>query len=195
MITSATDRAARSEFEEQALTYLDELYGAALRMTRNPTEAEDLVQEAVLRAWKNWHRFDKGTNCRAWIFRILVNTFINGYRRRRTERDFLDGKRSGTLADRQFVREAAELWSDPERGFEERNLSTTVQRALASLKPEFRVVVILADLRDFSYKEIAEIVGCPIGTVMSRLFRARRSLRGMLYDHARSHGLRIAAAS
>jgi len=181
---------ARARFEAQVLCYLDELYGAAIRMTHDPTAAEDLVQETVLRAWKAWGRFRAGTNARAWVFRILVNTFINGYRRRRTERDFMDTRRPGTLADKHFAREALETWSNPARAYEHRTLSPVVQEALASLKPEFRAVVVLADLRDFSYREIAEAMSCPIGTVMSRLFRARRALRALLYEHARAHGLR-----
>lgn len=184
---------ARRAFEQQALVYLDDMYGAALRMTRNPAAAEDLTQETVLRAWKNWHRFKRGTNCRAWLFRILVNTFINGYRRKKTEREFLESKNGGTVADKGYLRETSQRWSNPERGFEDRHLSPTVREALDSLKPNFRVVVVLADLRDFTYREIAEIVGCPIGTVMSRLFRARRALREKLYEHAKSQGLQLAA--
>ena len=178
-------------FRDQALTHLDELYGAALRMTRNPTHAEDLVQEAVLRAWKNWDQFRAGTNCRAWLFRILVNTFINGYRRKRTEREFQEGKSRGTLADKNQLRWNNEVWSDPETSFLHRNLSPTVQEALDQLKPEFRTVVVLSDLQDFAYKEIAAMIGCPIGTVMSRLFRARRALRDMLESHARDSGLAL----
>jgi RNA polymerase sigma-70 factor (ECF subfamily) len=188
------DKAARRAFQSAALVYLDELYGAALRMTRNPAEAEDLVQETVLRAWKNWDRFSQGTNCRAWIFRILVNTFINGYRRRRTEREFMESRRGGTVADKYYMREMNAAWSDPERRYESRHLSPTVVEALDSLKPDFRAVVVLADLRDFTYKEIAEIIGCPIGTVMSRLFRARRALRDLLYEHARDQGIPVAKA-
>jgi len=181
------------QFQAQAMGHLDELYGAALRMTRNPTQAEDLVQEAVLRAWKNWDRFRQGTNCRAWMFRILVNTFINGYRRKRTEREFQESKSRGTVADKHQLRWNNEVWSDPETSYMHRSLSPTVQDALDKLKPDFRTVVVLADLQDFAYKEIAEIIGCPIGTVMSRLFRARRALREMLEDHARASGLALAS--
>jgi RNA polymerase sigma-70 factor (ECF subfamily) len=185
---------ARAAFEEQALCYLDELYGTALRMTRSPSAADDLVQESILRAWKNWHRFKQGTNCRAWVFRILVNTFINGYRRKKTERRFLEKRSPGTLADSGFAWEANKTWSDPELRYEARTLSPTVQEALAGLRPEFRAVVVLADLQDFTYREIAEVVGCPIGTVMSRLFRARRALREVLYEHAKNSGLQVALA-
>ncbi len=193
MAGTTTENTTRKAFEREALVHLDDLYGAALRMTRNAAEAEDLVQEALLRGWKSWDRFREGTNCRAWIFRILVNTFINGYRRRRTERDFLDQKSDNTLADGEWLRQSNRTWSDPEVSYEATHLSPTVEQALESLRPEFRVVVVLSDLQDFSYKEIAEIVGCPIGTVMSRLFRARRALREMLTEHARAQGLHLRA--
>ena len=192
MTKSDTTKPGRQDFEEQALVHLDDLYGAALRLTRNPVADEDLVQEAILRAWKNWDRYQSGTNCRAWLLRIQTNTFINGYRRRRTERGFIDGKSGGTLADGAHLRSNMEHWANPEKGFEHRNLSDTVTDALDKLKPEFRTVVVLSDLKDMSYKEIAEIVDCPIGTVMSRLFRARRSLRDLLTEHARVYGLAAA---
>lgn len=183
----------REAFRETALGHLDALYGTALRLTRHPAEAEDLVQETILRAWQKWHQFEAGTNCRAWLFRILTNTFINGYRRRTKEREVLDGEREGRHADRFFCHDDARRWSDPERGFESRNLSPTVQDALDSLRPEFRTVVVLSDLQDFSYREIADIVGCPIGTVMSRLFRARRALQRSLRGHAAAFGIGLDA--
>jgi RNA polymerase sigma-70 factor (ECF subfamily) len=182
----------KRRFETEAMDHLDELYGAALRMTRHAADAEDLVQETLLRAWNAWDRFAEGTNCRAWLFRILVNTYINKYRRHRTERAFLEHGQAGTVADHDFVGQANQTWSNPQLGYEQRTLSPSVEAALMSLKDEFRIVVILADLRDFSYKEIAEILGCPLGTVMSRLFRGRRMLRELLYEHARDHGLRVA---
>ena len=181
-----------AEFEDQALIHLDALYAAALRLTRSPSPAEDLVQEAVLRAWKNWHCYKKGTNCRAWLFRIQMNTFINGYRRTRTERGFMDSKTDGTLADKEQLNRRVERWSNPERSFEHRKVSSVVTRALSKLKPEFRTVVVMSDLKDMSYREISEMIEVPIGTVMSRLFRARRSLRDLLTDHARTYGLATA---
>ncbi len=185
----------RAAFEAQALVHLDTLYGAALRLARDQAQAEDLVQEAVLRAWQNWHQFTDGTNCRAWLLRILTNTFINGYRRKSKEREILDHEQEGGYGDRFFCRDAARRWACPEHGFNRRNLSPTVVGALADLKPEFRDVVVLSDLRGLAYKEIAELIGCPIGTVMSRLFRARRALRDRLRDHARQFGLVAAAAA
>jgi RNA polymerase sigma-70 factor (ECF subfamily) len=183
------------DFESQALAHLSDLYGAALRLTRNPSNAEDLVQEAVLRAWNNWDRFKQGTNCRAWLLRILTNTFINGYRRNRTEQGFMDGRRLGTVADGSYLRQGMERWSNPACGYEHNNMSTPMASALERLKPEFRTVLVLSDVRDLSYKEIAKLVGVPIGTVMSRLFRARRNMRGMLNEHARAFGFGVAQAA
>lgn len=177
-----------ASFESDALCHLTDLYGAALRLTRNPTAAEDLVQESVLRAWKNWGRFQTGTNCRAWLQRIVTNTFINGYRRKRTEKGFMESRRHGTVADGTHLRHGMERWSDPARGYDHNNLSSPMTAALERLRPEFRQVLVMSDVNDFSYKEIAERVGVPIGTVMSRLFRARRNMRGMLSDHARLYG-------
>ena len=193
---SAMSREAetRAHFKGHALVHLDALYGAALRLTRDAPSAEDLVQDAVLKAFQHWHQYEPGTNCKAWLFRILTNTFINGYRRRTKERQILDAERGERLADRFFCRDAARQWADPEVGFAERNLSAPVMEALDALRPEFRVVVELSDLQGFTYREIAEIVGCPIGTVMSRLFRARRTLRLMLERHAQAYGLTAAVA-
>ena len=182
----------RELFRSEALVHLDALYGTALRYTRNREAAEDLVQETILRGWKKWHQFQEGTNCKAWLFRILTNTFINGYRRRTKEREILDAQRSGRLAERFFSVGAATRWADPEVGYADRNLSPRVLDALDALRPDFRTVVVLADLQDFSYREIAEIVGCPIGTVMSRLFRARKALQAALADHARDYGIGVA---
>jgi RNA polymerase sigma-70 factor (ECF subfamily) len=192
MTDTVAENMESTNFEEQALVHLDALYSAALRLTRSPSSAEDLVQEAVLRAWKNWHCYQSGTNCRAWLFRIQMNTFINGYRRTRTERGFMDSKTDGTLADKEHLNRRIQQWSNPERSFEHRNLSAVVTRALSKLKPEFRTVVVMSDLKDMSYKEISEEIEVPIGTVMSRLFRARRSLRDLLTDHARTYGLAAA---
>ena len=189
MPRDSRETAIRDAFGRQALPHLDGLYGAALRLTRNPTEAEDLVQEAVLRAFQNWHQFKEGTNCRAWLFRILTNTFINGYRRRTKEREILEGEQAGGHSERFYSAEATHAWGDPQRGYEAHTLSKPVSAALDALRPEFRVVVVLSDLQDFSYRQIAEMTGCPIGTVMSRLFRARQRLRGLLEAHARAEGV------
>jgi len=170
----------RTAFEAQALVHIDTLYGAALRLTREPSLAEDLVQEALLRAYQNWEQFTAGTNCRAWLLRIVTNTFINGYRRRTKEREILDAEEVGAYGDRFFCRDTVRSWACPETGYEKKNISPTVTEALADLKPEFRQVVVLSDLEGFAYKEIADLIGCPIGTVMSRLFYARKKLQKLL---------------
>jgi RNA polymerase sigma-70 factor (ECF subfamily) len=179
-------------FEKLALPHLDALYGAAMRFTKSPAGAEDLVQETMLRAYQCWHQFDATTNCRAWLFRILSNSFINGWRRKTKEREVLEGEHQGSHGDRFFCRDAAATWTHPEQAYFERNLSRTVVEALDTLKPDFRVIVELSDLQGFSYREIAEALEIPIGTVMSRLFRARQALRGKLEDHARQFGLQLA---
>jgi len=176
-------------FADLALPHLDALYGSALRFTKSPAAAEDLVQETMLRALANWHQFDPSTNCRAWLFRILSNSFINGWRRRVKEREVLDGEQAGTHGDRFHCGESARSWGHPESAYLERNLSPTVVKALAELKPDFRTVVELSDLQGLSYREIAQALVIPIGTVMSRLFRARQVLKGKLEDHARQFGL------
>ena len=183
----------RRAFEAEALTHLNALYGAALRLTRTHAEAEDLVQETILRSWRKWHQFQMGTNCKAWLFRILTNTFINGYRRRIKEREILEAEQLGRHGERFFSKASAQRWGDPERGYEDQNLSPIVERALRDLPVNFRTVVVLADLQNFSYKEIAEIIECPIGTVMSRLFRARRALQEVLREHAQSYGIALAS--
>lgn len=176
-------------FKTLALPHLDALYGAALRFTKNPAAAEDLVQETMMRGYQAWHQFDETTNCRAWLFRILSNSFINGYRRRTKERQVLEGEHMGQHGERFFSKDCVHTWAHPETAYFERNLSPTVMKALDSLKPDFRMVVELSDLQGFSYREIADMLEIPIGTVMSRLFRARQNLRSKLEDHARSFGV------
>jgi len=186
---ATNDSKKHAAFKALALPHLDALYGAALRFTKNPAAAEDLVQETMMRGFTAWHQFDVTTNCRAWLFRILSNSFINGYRRRVKEREVLDGELAGQHGERFFSRDASYTWSHPEAAFFERHLSPTVVRALETLKPDFRMVVELSDLQGFSYREIAEMLEIPIGTVMSRLFRARQALRAKLEDHARAFGV------
>jgi len=179
----------KQRFEEQALPHLDDLYGTALRMTRDPRQAEDLVQDTYLRAYTYFDRFTAGTNCRAWLFRILHNTFINGYRRRLRERSLLDPAQEVRIHDN-FVSESAILYArDPEGQLQGNLLSEVVTRSLEELPPEFRMTVVLSDLQDFSYKEIAAVLDCPVGTVMSRLFRGRRLLREKLLQHAQEQGI------
>jgi len=170
---------SRLEYEAAVLPHLDELYGTAVRLTRSRVEADDLLQEAMTRAWTFWDRFETGTNARAWMHRILRNTFINGYRRRRREREILREVETepnrGTLGSGPCV-EAPDGFGDE------------VEAALGGLSPAFHAVVDLVDVRGLSYQETAERLGVPVGTVMSRLHRARRALQESLRDYAAGEG-------
>jgi RNA polymerase sigma-70 factor (ECF subfamily) len=178
----------RREFEVLALPHLDGLYAAALRLTRNPGDAEDLVQDAVLRAFRFFDKFERGTNIKAWLYKILTNTFINRYRRTTKERNIVEDERD-SVQDRLVSRDAADVAEDPERAFFDRLLSDDVLRAIDAVPIDFRMAVILADLQDFSYKEIADILDVPVGTVMSRLFRGRRLLQKQLAEYATASGV------
>jgi RNA polymerase sigma-70 factor, ECF subfamily len=174
------------EFEEVALVHLDALYQFALRLTHNRSEAEDLVQETCLRAFRSFHRFNPGTNCRAWLFTILRNAFLN--RIRQAGRDVLAGESADLESTFPRVAEAVPARDHPDEEFFQTVLHGDVDRALKALPLPFREVVILADLEGLAYKEIAQVVGCPIGTVMSRLSRGRRLLRQALGRFAQEHG-------
>ena len=178
-----------AEFEQTALVYLDELYATALRYTKNEKDAEDLVQETFLKAFTNFHRYEKGTNCRAWLFTILTNTFINRFRRKKKEREILNADDLRPIEQNFFNREKAEFYQNPEKGALFKTFSQDIKDALAELPVEFRTVVMLADLNDFSYKEIAHILDVPVGTVMSRLFRGRKMMRRFLVDVAYDRGI------
>lgn len=175
-------RSKKSEFESITLPHLDALYNTALRLTKNETDAEDLLQETYLKAFRFFHRFEKGTHIKAWLFKILTNTFINQYRKRQRDKEILeDWDWEQISTPNTTVRELEEKIMD-------RFISEQVVDALAKIPVEFRMVVIYADLEEFSYKEISEIVDCPIGTVMSRLYRGRRLLRKMLREFAVEQG-------
>ena len=178
------------EFETQALSFLDPLYRTALRMTRSEADAEDLVQETYIRALRFRDQFTPGTNLKAWLFRILTNTFINTYRRRKAQPQFTDveGVDEFSLYRRMSDLRAASASPNPEEEFLAGIVDTEVKDALADLPEKFREVVLL-DVEGFSYKEIAEMLGIPIGTVMSRLHRGRKFLQKRLYDLAQQRGI------
>jgi RNA polymerase sigma-70 factor (ECF subfamily) len=183
------DRALRERFERDVLPLLPSLYGAALRMTRNPSDAEDLVQEAYLRAFRGFAGFQEGTNLKAWLYRILTNSFINTYRKKQREPQTVEGpddidewylydRLGGRHVEGSAEDEVLDQIPDDE-----------VKQALESLPDNFRLPVLLADVEGFSYKEIAEIMETPIGTVMSRLHRGRKALEKALWQTARERGL------
>jgi RNA polymerase sigma-70 factor (ECF subfamily) len=179
---------ARREFEALVVPHLDGLYAASLRLTKNPRDAEDLVQDSVLRAFRFFDKFERGTNIKAWLYKIVTNTFINRYRRVTKERSIVDDERD-SVQDRLVSRDAAAQAENPEGAYFDRLLSDDVLRALDAVPVDFRMTVILADLQDFSYKEIADILDVPVGTVMSRLFRGRRLLQGRLAEYATASGV------
>jgi RNA polymerase sigma-70 factor, ECF subfamily len=175
-------------FEAEVMPMLPSMYSAALRLTRNPTDAEDLVQETFLRAYRGFAGFEPGTNLRAWLYRILMNTFINSYRKRQREPQTIS---EDEVEDWYLYSKMVDGGAEPsaETSVIEALPDEDVQEALQSLPEQFRTAVLLADVEGFSYKEIAEIMDVPIGTVMSRLHRGRKALEKRLWDVVRERGL------
>ena len=186
---------AADPFETDALSYLDALYRTGLRMTRSEAEAEDLVQETYIRAFRFREQFTPGTNLKAWLFRILTNTFINQYRRKaaRPETTELDDVDESILYRHMRDVSPGSSSPDPEAELIDSTLSSEVKEALEALPEKFRTTVLL-DVEGFSYKEIAQLLDIPIGTVMSRLHRGRKFLQKRLYDLARERGIVAARA-
>jgi len=185
---SESPRDRKERFERDALIFTSALYGAALRYTKNPQDAEDLVQDTYAKAFNSFHQFEPGTNLKAWLYRILTTTFINTYRKDQRRPQISDGE----VEDWQIF-EAASHTSDQGKSAEDVVLENLpdgdVKEALASIPEDFRMVVYYADVEGYSYKEIAEIIGAPTGTVMSRLHRGRKLLRVALADYAKSRGI------
>ncbi|HUP70507.1 MAG TPA: sigma-70 family RNA polymerase sigma factor [Acidimicrobiales bacterium] len=183
--------AVQALFVEQAMEHMPSLYSAALRMTRNPADAEDLVQETYLKAYRSFASFQQGTNLKAWLYRILTNTFINSYRakKRRPEQTDVDDVEELFLYRRLGGLEAAAAGRSAEDEVLESFTESEVKEALEALPDQFRMAVLLADVEGFSYKEIATILDVPIGTVMSRLHRGRRALQKALFDFGMNRGL------
>jgi len=187
--------AARREFNATAMPLYDNLYGSAMRLTRDPDEAADLVQDTMIRAFRFWNTFQQGTNIKAWMFTILKNTFINGYHRRGRKRDFQNDMTSQmrSLGPTVAVANSNSRPPGPDEAVISEVTQLRIREALDSLPPDYRMAVTLADLEGLSYKEIAEVMDCPIGTVMSRIYRGRKILHRLLHDHALELGMDVDA--
>lgn len=179
-----TSPAARSTFAADAMPHRASLYAAAVRLTRSERDAEDLVQETLLRGFDKFHTFNEGTNIRAWLHRIQTNAFINRYRRAKKEREILSDQAEHLGCGRLYSPRRVSAHLQPEQAILDDVLSETVQRAVDSVPERYREAVILSDVMDFTYQEVADILRCPVGTVMSRLFRGRQHLRRRLHSYA-----------
>ena len=179
----------RRLFETEARPHLDTLYSTALRLTRSPVDAEDLVQDTLVRAYRFYDRFEAGTNFRAWLLRIQMNTFVNRYRRTTRERQVFDGPMATPVGEGVMSRATMRALTDPVGDAQRQIIGREINRAFEALSEDARAMVLLADVEELSYKEIAEVMGCPIGTVMSRLHRARKQLQESLHQHAVELGI------
>jgi len=194
-VSAKSTRKERARFEREVLPHINALYGSAYRLTRSAADADDLVQEAMLRAYRFWGSYQEGSNCKAWLFKILSNTFINSYQRKKRSGEILNAAvAEQESTDGVLVQEKSLSQLSPEDLLLRASLSEDVERALASLPSDFRLAVVLCDVEGFSYKEISEILECPVGTVMSRLHRGRRLLKKELHEFAVNHGLTDCAA-
>lgn len=176
-------------FEVEMLGHLDTLYAVSCRMTKSTTEAEDLVQDTIVKAMRARDQFEPGSNLKAWLLRIMTNTFINRYRRGGLERDLIDGPDADSLTEGWVGATTLRAMRDPEMAVLAPLVEAEVGRALDELPADFRIAVVLSDIEELSYKEIADAMGCPIGTVMSRLHRGRKMLQSKLRDHAIAMGI------
>jgi RNA polymerase sigma-70 factor, ECF subfamily len=189
VLRKSKEKNLSDQFEREALTHLPALLAVGTRLSKNPAEAEDLVQDTFVKAMRARHQFEAGTNMRAWLLRILTNTFINRYRRGGLEKSVLEGPDADPLADGWVGASTMEAMRDPESQALRPVLEAEIREALDELPDEFRLAVLLADVEELSYREIADVMGCPIGTVMSRLHRGRRLLKARLYEHALAMGI------
>ena len=179
----------RRLFETEARPHLDTLYSTALRLTRSPVDAEDLVQDTLVRAYRFYDRFEAGTNFKAWLLRIQMNAFVNRYRRSIRERQVFDGPMAAPVGEGVMSRATMRGLTDPVGDAQRQIIAREINRAFEQLSEDARAMVLLADVEELSYKEIAEVMGCPIGTVMSRLHRARKQLQVSLQQHAVQLGI------
>jgi RNA polymerase sigma-70 factor, ECF subfamily len=187
MERAETPEERQARFERDALPFIDQLYAGAMRLTRNPSDADDLIQETFAKAFISFHQFEEGTNLKAWLYRILHTSFINIYRKSQRQPQLS----AGELQEWQTLEQSENATSglrSAEVEVLERIPTTEVQEALAALPDDFRLAVYLADVEGFSYKEIADIMETPVGTVMSRLHRGRKILRESLLTYATEHG-------
>lgn len=175
-------------FEAAAMPFVDSLYNTAFRMTRNSEDAQDLVQETYLKAYRHYDKFEEGTNFKAWLFKILKNSFINNYRKKQSRPPHSDFAEIEDALESRVSEDVTRRIKSPEQELLENVLDEDVQRALDELPYDYRMEILLADLEGFTYKEISEILEVPLGTVMSRLYRGRKFLESAMLEYAREHG-------